>query len=186
MRVTETPIPGLLIIEPAIFEDERGYFFESYSERKFRDHGIKTHFIQDNESLSQTGVLRGLHYQTGIYAQTKLVRVIKGKVWDVAVDIRENSPEFGQWFGVTLSEENKKQLYIPKGFAHGFLVLENDTIFSYKCDEFYQPGAEAGIHYKDKQLHINWPDIGTGFIISDKDEQNPFFNNHKKSGIHYA
>jgi dTDP-4-dehydrorhamnose 3,5-epimerase len=185
MRITDTPIDGLLIIEPDVYEDRRGYFFESYSERKYREKGIDTHFVQDNESKSQAGVLRGLHYQVGEFAQSKLVRVIKGAVWDVAVDIREDSPTYGEWYGHTLSAANKKQLYIPKGFAHGFLVLEEDTVFSYKCDNFYNQIAEAGILYNDEKLSIDWPELDQEIIISDKDMQHPDFGKHKKSGIEY-
>lgn len=185
MRITPTAIDGLVIIEPNVFKDQRGYFFESYSERKYRKKGISTHFVQDNESMSQAGVLRGLHYQSGEFAQAKLVRVIRGAVWDVAVDIRTESPTYGEWYGLELSAANKKQLYIAKGFAHGFLVLEPNTIFSYKCDNFYNQNSEGGIYYDDEKLGIGWPELEAPLIISEKDKQHPAFGEHKNSGIIY-
>lgn len=171
MIVHQTPIEGLKVIEPKIFKDQRGYFFEAYNKKKFAEVGIPTEFVQDNESKSSKGVLRGLHYQTGKYAQAKLVRVTKGKVWDVAVDLRKNSPSFQQWFGIELSNENKKQLFIPKGLAHGFLVLSDIAVFNYKCDQFYHYESEEGIIYNDKDLDITWPTIDSPYIISEKDKK---------------
>ncbi len=156
MKVTETLIPGLLIIEPSVFEDDRGYFFETYNFRSYSEKDIDVNFIQDNESKSARGVVRGLHYQLNPYAQSKLVRVIQGAVYDVAVDLRAGSPTFGQWFGVELNETNKKQLFIPKGFAHGFSVLSETAIFSYKCDDLYNKEAERAIQVFDTKLKIDW------------------------------
>ncbi|MBI5219984.1 MAG: dTDP-4-dehydrorhamnose 3,5-epimerase [Bacteroidia bacterium] len=174
MNIIKTELLGLLILEPMIFEDERGYFFESFNEKKFTEAGLKDfHFIQDNESKSGKGVLRGLHYQLEPYAQTKLVRVLFGKVFDVAVDIRKNSPTFGKWHGVELTGENKKQFLIPHGFAHGFSVLSEYAVFIYKCDNFYNPSAERGINYADPQLSIEWKiDLQTA-IISPRDKSLP-------------
>jgi len=177
MKLIETPIKDLLIIEPDIFNDRRGYFIESYSEKKFNELGICNHFVQDNESLSFYGVVRGLHYQIEPYAQAKLVRVIKGKVYDIAVDLRKNSPTFGQWFGIELDEETKKMFYIPKGFAHGFSVLSDIAIFSYKCDNFYNKEAERGIIFSDPQLNIDWKIKKHKIIVSEKDKMLPLFSN---------
>lgn len=153
----ETKLKGCFILEPQVFVDRRGYFFESFNQMIFNDSiGSKVNFVQDNESVSSKGVLRGLHFQEGEYAQAKLVRVIKGSVLDVAVDLRENSKTFGQYMSVELNEENKKQIFIPRGFAHGFVVLSDIAIFSYKCDNFYNKGAERGIIYNDPTLNINW------------------------------
>ena len=174
MNIVETPIPGLFVIEPRIFADERGYFFESYSKTKFTDAGLDTDFVQDNESKSQRGVIRGLHYQLEPYAQAKLIRVVYGSVYDVAVDIRKGSPTFGKWFGLEVSSENKKQLYIPKGFAHGFSVLSDIAIFSYKCNALYHPPSERGIHLNDPSLNINWQIPSEEAIISVKDKVLPF------------
>jgi dTDP-4-dehydrorhamnose 3,5-epimerase len=176
MIITETNLKGCIIIEPKILEDSRGYFFESFNQQKFNNGtGLDINFVQDNESLSQKGVLRGLHYQEGDYAQAKLVRVIKGKVLDVAVDIRKNSPTYAKHFSVILSEENKKQLFIPRGFAHGFLVLEDNTLFSYKCDNYYNKESERGIAYNDKTLNINWGLLKEQLVLSKKDTQLPNF-----------
>jgi len=175
MKIIETPIPGLLIIEPKVFADERGYFFESYSEIKFTEAGLNTGFIQDNESKSHRGVIRGLHYQLAPYAQAKLIRVVRGTVYDVAVDLREGSPTFGQWFGIVVSASKKNQFYIPKGFAHGFSVLSDYAIFSYKCDEFYNPNADRGIRYDDPTLNIDWKLPLDEAVISVKDQNLPFF-----------
>jgi len=169
MNIVETPIPGLFVIEPRIFADDRGYFFESFSKTKFAEAGLVSDFVQDNESKSQRGVIRGLHYQLEPYAQTKLIRVVYGSVYDVAVDIRKGSPTFGQWFGLEVSSENKKQLYIPKGFAHGFSVLSDIAIFSYKCDAFYNPSSERGILLNDPSLNIDWQIPVEEPIISVKD-----------------
>jgi dTDP-4-dehydrorhamnose 3,5-epimerase len=175
MKIIETPIPGLLILKPRVFADDRGYFLESYNSKKFEDFGISTLFIQDNESKSTYGVIRGLHYQLEPYSQCKLVRVIQGKVYDVAVDCRKGSPTFGQSFGTELSADNKLQFYIPKGFAHGFSVLSETAIFSYKCDSFYHPAADRGISYNDPALGINWGIDSSKAIISGKDQLLPLF-----------
>lgn len=170
MTVKETKLKGCFIFEPKIFEDSRGYFFESFNKETFNKLiGENINFIQDNESYSSKGVLRGLHYQTGKYAQAKLVRVIKGKVLDIAVDIRKDSPTFGEHVSLELSEENKLQLFIPRGFAHGFIVLSDTAIFSYKCDNFYNKEAEGGIIYNDKDLNIDWLLSENDFIVSEKD-----------------
>lgn len=175
MKIIKTHIQGLLIIEPDIFKDHRGYFIESYSEKKFNDLGITNRFVQDNESQSTYGVIRGLHYQIGEFSQAKLVRVIKGKVLDVAVDIRKNSPTFGQWFSIELDEQHKTMFFIPKGFAHGFSVLSDIAIFSYKCDQFYNKDYEKGILFSDPQLNIDWKIKSEKAIVSEKDKILPFF-----------
>ena len=175
MKIIETPIPGLLIIEPRVFADERGYFFESFSETKFAENGLISKFVQDNESKSHQGVIRGLHYQLAPYDQTKLIRVVSGTVYDVAVDLRKGSPTFGKWYGLEVSAMNKKQFYIPKGFAHGFSVLSEYAIFSYKCDAFYNPQAERGIRLDDPELAIDWKLPLGKAVISGKDLQNPYF-----------
>lgn len=175
MKIIKTQIQGLLIIEPDIFKDHRGYFIESYSEKKFIDLGITNHFVQDNESQSTYGVIRGLHYQIGEFSQAKLVRVIKGKVLDVAVDLRKNSPTFGQWFSIELDEQDKKMFFIPKGFAHGFSVLSDVAIFSYKCDQFYNKDYERGILFSDPQLNIDWKINSNKVVVSEKDKILPFF-----------
>lgn len=169
MNVIETGFPGLLIIEPRVFDDSRGYFFESYQEDRYREAGISASFIQDNESKSVKGVVRGLHYQLNEFAQAKLVRVIQGAVLDVAVDLRAGSPTFGKWFGVELSAENKKQLFIPRGFAHGFSVLSETAIFTYKCDNFYNKEAERSINPFDRELSIDWQVDEKLAIVSAKD-----------------
>lgn len=170
MTATETKIQGCFVLEPTIFGDKRGYFFESFNEVKFNSLiNSKVAFVQDNESFSSKGVLRGLHYQLGEHAQAKLVRVIKGAVLDVAVDIRANSKTFGQHVAVELSEDNKKQLFVPRGFAHGFIVLSDTAIFSYKCDNYYNKESEGGIIYNDKDLNIDWKLKETEFIVSEKD-----------------
>jgi dTDP-4-dehydrorhamnose 3,5-epimerase len=170
MTVQETKLKGCFILEPKVFEDGRGYFFESFNQDTFNNLiGENITFIQDNESFSSKGVLRGLHYQTGEYAQAKLVRVIKGNVLDIAVDIRKDSPTFGEHVSLELSEENKKQLFVPRGFAHGFIVLSDTAIFSYKCDNFYNKESEAGIIYNDKALNIDWILNETEFVVSEKD-----------------
>jgi dTDP-4-dehydrorhamnose 3,5-epimerase len=178
MTVLETKLQDCFIIEPRVFEDERGYFFESFNENQFHKlTGTNTKFLQDNESYSTKGVLRGLHYQTGEHAQAKLVRVIKGKVLDVAVDIRKNSPTFGQYLSVELTEDNKKQLFVSRGFAHGFVVLSDTAIFSYKCDNYYNAASEGGIIYNDKTLNIDWQLPKEELIISEKDAILSQFNN---------
>ena len=156
MNIIKTSIEGVVIIEPRLFKDERGYFFESFNQREFEEKVFKTTFVQDNESKSGYGVIRGLHYQKPPFAQSKLVRVIKGAVLDVAVDIRKGSPTFGQHVAVELTEENHRQFFIPRGFAHGFSVLSEEVIFQYKCDEFYHPEAEGAIAWNDTELGIDW------------------------------
>lgn len=173
MKIHETKIPGLLVIEPKVFEDNRGYFFESFNQKRFQEQNLNYTFVQDNESLSSYGTIRGLHYQLAPYAQAKLVRVISGKVFDVAVDIRKNSPTFGEWQGIELSAENKNQLLIPKGFAHGFSVLSDKAIVMYKCDSFYAPESERGINFKDRELNIDWKIPEDKAIISAKDRVLP-------------
>jgi len=173
MKIIETPIPGLLIIEPRVFADERGYFFESFSKTKFAENGLISEFVQDNESKSHRGVIRGLHYQLAPFAQTKLIRVVRGTVYDVAVDLREGSPTFGKWYGIEVSASKKNQFYIPKGFAHGFSVLSEYAIFSYKCDAFYNPAAERGIRFDDPALAIDWKLSPEESVISGKDTIHP-------------
>lgn len=175
MKLIKTPIKDLYVIEPKIFGDNRGYFFESYKKNFFEEHIGKVNFIQDNESMSSYGVLRGLHYQIAPYEQAKLVRVIKGRVLDVAVDIRKNSETFGKHFSIELSEENKKQMFIPSGFAHGFVVLSDLAIFSYKVDNLYSPENERGIKCNDNDLNIDWKIEENNLILSDKDKILPSF-----------
>lgn len=171
MEYKETTIKGVFVIEPKVFSDARGYFFESWKKEEFEKHVGKIEFVQENESKSSYGVLRGLHYQKGEFAQAKLVRVIKGKVLDVAVDIRRSSPTFGQHVMVELSDENKHQFFIPRGFAHGFLVLSQEAIFSYKVDNVYAPQSEASIRWNDPALGINWPIERDAVLVSEKDEK---------------
>jgi len=173
MEIEHFEIPDLALIKPAIFEDSRGYFFESYSKNKFFDAGITDDFVQSNQSLSQRGVLRGLHFQLPPFAQSKLVRVIKGAVLDVAVDIRKNSPTYGKHVSVILNEQNKHLLYVPVGFAHGFLTLENNTIFSYKCGNIYDKDSERGIMWNDRDLRIMWNIAAP--LLSPKDNLNVAF-----------
>lgn len=170
MKVTETALSGVRIIEPRVFSDGRGFFFESYNHDRYNQYGIKDEFIQDNLSFSIKDTLRGLHFQQP-RSQAKLVQVLSGEVLDVAVDIRTGSPSFGYWIGVLLTSENKKQLYIPKGFAHGFCVLSETAIFSYKCDDFYAPDCERGILWSDPGLAIEWPLISP--LLSEKDSSYP-------------
>lgn len=176
MNIIPTKISGLLLIEPDVFNDPRGYFFESYNESKLIQNGIETRFVQDNESKSVRGTIRGLHYQNDPHAQTKLVRVIVGEVYDVAVDLRKGSPTFGQWHGELLTGENKKQFYIPQGFAHGFSVLSDTAIFAYKCDNFYNKASEGGIRYNDPKLAIDWRIPDNEVLVSDKDLILPEFD----------
>lgn len=173
MNFKETAIKGVYIIEPRVFNDARGYFFEAWKKADFEAHIGKIDFIQDNESMSSYGVLRGLHYQKGAYSQSKLVRVIKGKVLDVAVDIRRSSPTFGQHVMVELSDENKRQFFIPRGFAHGFLVLSDEAIFTYKVDQPYAPESEAGIRWNDPEIGIDWPIDAQQVLTSEKDLKQP-------------
>ena len=169
MNIIKTSIEGVVIIEPRLFKDERGYFFESFNQREFEEKVFKTTFVQDNESKSGYGVIRGLHYQKPPFAQSKLVRVIKGAVLDVAVDIRKGSPTFGQHVAMELTEENHRQFFIPRGFAHGFSVLSEEVIFQYKCDEFYHPEAEGAIAWNDTELGIDWKIPRDKVILSEKD-----------------
>ena len=173
MKVIDTEIEGLVILEPQVFGDDRGYFFESFSLKRFEEKVSKTVFVQDNESKSKYGVLRGLHYQLPPYTQAKLVRVVKGRVLDVAVDIRKGSPTFGKHVAVELSEENKLQVFLPKGFAHGFAVLSEEAIFQYKCDEYYAPDHEGAIRYDDPELGIDWKLPVEDIILSEKDKKHP-------------
>ena len=170
MKAINTHLKDCFIIEPSVYKDKRGYFLETFNQKTFNKiTNQDVSFVQDNESFSVRGVLRGLHYQTGAYAQAKLVRVIKGEVLDVAVDIRKDSPTFGEHFSARLSEENKKQLFVPRGFAHGFIVLSETAIFSYKCDNFYNKESEGGILYSDPKLNIDWILPPKEYIISEKD-----------------
>ena len=186
-KITKCPIEGLYIIEPAVHGDERGYFMETYSQRDMEENGIRIPFVQDNQSMSVKGVLRGLHFQKN-FPQTKLVRVIKGSVFDVAVDLRKDSQTYGKWYGIELTEENKKQFLIPRGFAHGFLVLSDTAEFCYKCDDFYHANDEGGLAWNDPAIGIAWPQItgeyrgsasaegyaladGTKLNLSDKDQK---------------
>lgn len=173
MEYKQTDIEGVYIIEPRVFTDPRGYFVEAWKKAEFEEHIGKVDFIQDNESKSTRGVLRGLHYQQGEWSQAKLVRVIKGRVLDVAVDIRRSSPTFGHHVAVELSEDNKLQLFIPRGFAHGFLVMSDEAVFTYKVDNAYAPHAEAGILWNDPELGINWPIRADEVITSEKDMKQP-------------
>ncbi len=177
MNVFRTEIEDVLIIEPQVFGDERGYFFESFNAERFlAQTGIEITFVQDNESLSKRGVLRGLHFQREPYAQAKLVRVVRGKVLDVAVDIRPASPTFGRYVATELSGENHRQMFIPKGFAHGYVVLEDNTIFQYKCDEFYHPESEDGIAWNDPKIGIDWGIPESEIILSEKDKNRPLLS----------
>ncbi len=177
MNIINTPINDLYIIEPRVFADQRGYFFESFNQERFFTNNLKINFVQDNESKSTFGVVRGLHFQLPPFAQTKLVRVVQGEIFDVAVDLRKESSTFGNWFGSILSDENKKQLLIPKGFAHGFSVLSNTAIVFYKCDAYYNPTAERGIIFNDSLLNINWQLNNSNIIVSEKDKLLPNFKN---------
>lgn len=181
MKVEKTSLADVFVISPNVFEDERGYFCETYNERTIQDTPLAGYrWVQENESKSSQGVLRGLHFQKGEYAQAKLVRVITGAVFDVAVDLRQSSKTFGQWYALELSAKNKKQLLVPRGFAHGFLVLSETAIFSYKCDNFYAPKHDSGIIYNDKEIGIQWPKLDKGYLLSDKDSQLVSFENAYK------
>ena len=177
MTIHKTDIEGLLIIESRVFRDERGYFFESYNQQEYELNKLKTQFVQDNQSKSMQGVVRGLHYQLNPFAQTKLVRVLQGVIFDVAVDIRKGSPTFGKWIGVELTDENMKQLYIPKGFAHGFSVLSETAVVFYKCDQFYNPEYERGIRLDDPDLDIDWKIERDKMTVSARDSDLPLFGN---------
>lgn len=181
MTVKNSNLKDCFIIHPRVFEDDRGYFYESYNKQGFKKQtGLDIDFVQDNQSQSSKGVLRGLHFQVGDYEQAKLVRVIKGSVLDVCVDLRENSETYLKHFSLILSEENKKQLFIPRGFAHGFLVLEDNTIFSYKCDNYYHKESERGIIYNDPDLAIDWGFENSQLLISDKDKVLPSLQKYQK------
>lgn len=173
MNIIHTDIEGIVIIEPTLHGDERGYFFESYSQREFDSKIAPVRFVQDNESRSRYGVVRGLHFQRGEKSQSKLVRVVEGSVWDVAVDLRRGSPTFGRYVGVELSAENKLQLYIPRGFAHGFSVLSPSVVFQYKCDNLYAPEAEGAICWDDPEIAVDWKIAPGDVILSEKDKHNP-------------
>ena len=177
MNITKTDIQGLIIIEPQIFKDSRGAFFESWNAKKFKQLGISEDFVQDNQSVSSKGVLRGLHFQNPPYAQAKLVRVIEGSVLDVAVDLRKNSPTYGKHVSVILSGQNNKSFFIPKGFAHGFLSLEDNTVFNYKCSDYYNKESEGSLLWNDEDLKIDWQIDNP--LISEKDLQADFFKNFK-------
>lgn len=174
MNIITTPIEGLLIIEPKVFHDDRGYFYESYNKNAFRAAtGLDIDFVQDNQARSTINVLRGLHYQNTPKAQSKLIRALEGVIWDVVVDIRKNSPTFGQWFGVELSSENKRQFFIPKGFAHGYSVISETAEVFYKCDEFYSKADEGGVLYNDPSINIDWKINLENAIVSEKDILQP-------------
>ena len=173
MNVIKTKIEGVVIIEPRVFRDDRGYFFESFSQQRFNELVAPVTFVQDNESRSTYGVLRGLHFQKPPYAQSKLVRVVKGVVLDVAVDLRKDSPTFGQYEQVLLSEDNKRQFFIPKGLAHGFVVLSPEAVFQYKCDNYYAPQAEGSVRWDDPQININWQLPLGDILLSEKDKKAP-------------
>lgn len=173
MKVTRTELDGVVIIEPDVFGDARGYFMETYSEERYMRDVCATRFVQDNESKSRYGVVRGLHFQRGPHAQSKLVRVVCGRVLDVVADIRVGSPSFGRWIGVELSGDNRRQLFVPRGFAHGFAVLSEEALLQYKCDNLYAPHAEGGVAWNDAALAIDWGLPAEEMIISDKDSRNP-------------
>nr|WP_315255292.1 dTDP-4-dehydrorhamnose 3,5-epimerase [uncultured Flavobacterium sp.] len=177
MKIEETFIKGLVIIEPTVFEDERGCFFESYSKTKFEDLGIEIEFVQDNQSFSKRGTLRGLHYQNPPFAQIKLVRVLEGEIIDVAVDLRKDSPTYGKAFSVLLSAVNKKQLLVPHGFAHGFSVISRTATVMYKCDQYYNKASEGGVRFDDPTLNIDWGMNLKRAIVSEKDQVLPLMNN---------
>ena len=173
MNIRKTEIEGLLVIEPQMFKDARGWFMETYNEQRYREAGIDVRFVQDNQSCSCYGVVRGLHFQRPPYTQAKLVSCTHGRVFDVAVDIRKGSPTYGQWYGVELSEENHLQFFIPHGFAHGFSVLSEQAVFSYKCDNFYHPASDSGILLSDPALAIDWQIPEADRILSEKDTKHP-------------
>ena len=175
MTITPTPLAGCVVLTPRLFNDERGHFFESFNERTFNDAtGSNVYFVQDNQSFSTKGVLRGLHLQKGEHSQSKLVRVTQGEVQDIAVDLRKNSSTYGQYFSVILSAQNNQQLFIPKGFGHGFLVLSPSAIFQYKCDNYYNKESEGGLHYADPSINIKWELNESELVVSDKDVELPF------------
>lgn len=182
MPFFETPIPDLIVFEPRVWEDDRGYFYESYNQKTFAEAGIDAHFVQDNQAFSSQGVLRGLHFQVAPFAQAKLVRVTQGEVLDVAVDLRPDSDHYGQWFSIRLSDTNHKQLFVPRGFAHGYAVLSETAIFNYKCDNFYSKAHEGGIRWNDPDLQIDWELGDIEPLVSEKDQQQPLFGQHQISG----
>lgn len=181
MDFFKTPIEGLLVLTPKVFTDNRGYFYESYNKRTLEEAGLKVDFVQDNESFSSQNTLRGLHFQKPPFAQAKLVRVLEGAVWDVAVDLRRESPTFGQWFGVELSADNKKQFFIPRGFAHGFSVLTPTAKFAYKCDNFYHKPSEGAIRFDDPDIQVDWKIDITKAVLSEKDLQNASFASYREA-----
>ena len=184
MPFMRTEFPGLLIFEPQVFGDSRGYFFESYHEQRFAEAGVPLPFVQDNQARSGKGVLRGLHFQTGEFAQAKLVRVVEGSVYDFVVDLRQGSPTYGRGFGLELSAENKKQLYVPRGFAHGYLVLSEFAEFFYKCDNYYAPQHEGGLRYDDPAFEAAWPlEAGQTPLVSDKDRRLPLLADMPNPGF---
>ncbi len=185
MEITETDIEGVFVIEPAVHADGRGYFYESYNKAEFDKKVCPVDFVQDNQSKSSYGVLRGLHYQKGSHAQAKLVRVVSGLVLDVAVDIREGSPTYGRYVTAELSGENMRQFFIPRGFAHGFAVLSREAVFQYKCDNYYAPQAEAGIAYDDPDIGIDWKIPLQDIILSEKDRRHPRLRDAADSGCEY-
>ncbi|MEM6396074.1 MAG: dTDP-4-dehydrorhamnose 3,5-epimerase [Bacteroidota bacterium] len=170
MTIRTTPIDGLFIVEPTVFRDDRGYFYESFNQQKWQEAtGLDTKFVQDNQAKSTKGVLRGLHFQKADFAQAKLVRCLMGSVYDVAVDLRPDSPTYKQWYALELSAENHVQLFIPRGFAHGYLVLTDSATFAYKCDNYYHKAAESGMRYDDPSVGIEWPKMESGYLLSEKD-----------------
>lgn len=176
MQIEKTSIEGLYVITPTVFEDARGYFYESFSQRALKEAGIAREFVQDNQSKSSYGVIRGLHFQNPPHAQTKLIRALQGAILDVAVDIRKGSPTYGKVFSILLSEDNKQQLLVPRGMAHGFSVLSEKTVIHYKCDDFYAPETEGGIRFDDPTLQINWQIPADKVLLSEKDKLHPFLN----------
>ncbi len=182
MKVEQTPLKDCYIIHDTVFADERGYFFESFNQQKFQSlTGLNISFVQDNQSMSSKGVLRGMHYQLGVHAQAKLVRVLEGSVLDVVVDLRIDSPSFGQSFSIELTSNNQKQFFVPRGFAHGFVVTSEKAVFFYKCDNFYNKEAESGFIYNDNILNINWQTEESNLVLSDKDKVLPSFEEAKKN-----
>ena len=183
MPILKTDFPGLMVIQPNVFEDNRGYFFESYNQRVFLENGIDIHFVQDNQARSSYGIVRGLHFQLDPYAQTKLVRVISGRIIDAVVDLRRNSPTYGKVYTIELSAENKKQLLVPKGFAHGYSVISETAEVFYKCDEFYNKESEGGVMWNDPVLNIDWQIPAEKTIISEKDTNQPSFENCRNNFV---
>ena len=181
MPFHDTPFRDLKIFEPRVFEDDRGYLFESFNQRQFEAAGIRTVFVQDNHVFSKKGVLRGLHYQFFPFYQAKLIRAIEGEILDVVVDLREDEPTYGKWFSVRLTDENRKQLFVPRGFAHGYVVLSPTAIVSYKCDNFYSQDHEGGIRYDCPKLQIDWEYDLSKAIVSEKDKDQPFFGDHQRN-----